>query len=286
MKIYNDRYEVTFCELGGEITSFLDKQTNRQYMYQGDSPYWAGKNPTLFPIVGNTFSGTYEAKGKTYAFKNHGFIRTSILTCIKQEETSITFTLDANEDTLAVYPYVFQYAITYTLKDNTLEVVYTITNKDQETMPFTFGLHPGFSTSLVEGESYEDYTLSFECEEHAKQLIFDVNKENPHYYKDVVMKEIPLLYADMEKYATMIYKGLSSSYVTLKGKAGHGVKVSIAGYPFLAFWAPNQAPFVCIEPWYSHGDFEANTTPFESRVGMLSLEAGKHFVTSYTIEVF
>ena len=64
MKIANERYEMTFCEKGGEMTSFRDKQTDIQYLYQGDSEYWSGKNPTLFPIVGNTHSGTYEIDGK------------------------------------------------------------------------------------------------------------------------------------------------------------------------------------------------------------------------------
>lgn len=286
MKIYNERYEVTFCELGGEITSFLDKQENRQYMYQGNTPYWSGKNPTLFPIVGNTFDTSYRAKGKTYYFKNHGFIRTSVLQCVKQSETSITFCLRANEETLEVYPYAFVYEVTYTLKGNKLEIVYNITNEDQERMPFTFGLHPGFVAPLDEGEKFEEYRLEFECEEYAKQLVFDPSKKTPHYYQDVVMKEIPLSYAHIDKYATLIYKGLSSSYVTLRGKHNHGVKVSIAGYPYLAFWALTDAPFICIEPWYSHGDFEAREEAFEDRNGMLQLESGKTFTTSYSIEVF
>ncbi len=84
MKIANERYEMTFCEQGGEMTSFRDKQTDIQYLYQGDSEFWSGKNPTLFPIVGNTHSGTYEIDGKQYAMKNHGLIRYAKLTCIKQ----------------------------------------------------------------------------------------------------------------------------------------------------------------------------------------------------------
>ena len=84
MKIANERYEMTFCEKGGEMTSFRDKQTGIQYLYQGDSEYWSGKNPTLFPIVGNTHSGTYEIDGKQYAMKNHGLIRYATLTCIEQ----------------------------------------------------------------------------------------------------------------------------------------------------------------------------------------------------------
>ena len=44
-------------------------------MYQGNTDFWGGKNPTLFPMVGNTFSKTYEINGKSYAMKNHGLER-------------------------------------------------------------------------------------------------------------------------------------------------------------------------------------------------------------------
>lgn len=286
MKIENSRYLVEFCKEGGEICSFLDKESNIQYMYQGDSPFWSGKNPTLFPIVGNTYDGTYDAKGKTYTFKNHGLIRYAVLECIENTQSSITFELKDSEETLKSYPYKFNYQITYTLYDNKLTVVYHIKNEDDETMPFTFGLHPGFKAPLFENEAYEDYKLSFECDEKMEQLVFDLNKKTPHHYEAIEMKEFALDYKLMEKYATLIYRNYASSYVTLKGKEGHGVKVSIAGYPLLAIWTPVGAPFLCIEPWYSHADFEPNQTAFEDRYGMMKLEPNKEFTTSYTIEVF
>ena len=37
-------------------------------MYQGDTPFWGGKNPSLWPLVGNTLDGTYEVYGKKYEF--------------------------------------------------------------------------------------------------------------------------------------------------------------------------------------------------------------------------
>ena len=69
MKLTNNRYEVTFTAKGGEIKSFTDLETGIQYMWQGHPDYWTGKNPGLFPLVGNTLDGTYEMDGKTYAMK-------------------------------------------------------------------------------------------------------------------------------------------------------------------------------------------------------------------------
>ena len=91
MKLENERYVATFTEQGGEITSFLDKQTGIQYMYQGDTPYWGGKNPTLFPMVGSTYTKDYVIDGKTYAMKNHGLIRYMTLTAVEGKDDEIVF---------------------------------------------------------------------------------------------------------------------------------------------------------------------------------------------------
>ncbi len=284
MIIQNDRYKLELTFAGGEIQSFYDKELNIEYMYQGDSEFWGGKNPTLFPIIGNTFSKKYTVKGKEYSLKNHGLIRYATLVCVDQKENAFTLEMRSNEETLQLYPYAFTYHVTYTLIDNKVEIVYEITNDDEEIMPFTFGLHPGFRVPLVSGESFEDYTLSFEREENLKQLIFNDGEVR---YIDKTMKDLKLNYKEMEERATLIYKDYSSSYVSLEGKKGRGVKVSIAGYPFLAIWTPGEgAPFLCIEPWYSHGDFEDNTCEFKDRIGMMSLETNKTFTTSYTIEVY
>lgn len=283
MKIWNDQFEVAFTTTGGEITSFKNKQDGSEYMWKGDEKYWKGKNPTLFPIVGNTYDGTYEIEGKTYTFKNHGFIRISELECTTQSDTSITFTLHDNEATRKVYPFAFTYQIHYTLEANTLHIDYTIHNDSEVAMPFGFGLHPGFNCPIGPDEKFEDYHLTFEHEEHLQQLIREEGKKP--YYEAVDLYDIPMDYASFEKHQTLIYKGMTSSYVTYKSNQ-HAIRIRIAGFPLLAVWTPQRgAPFVCIEPWYSHGDFEAVDVAFEKREGMMVLAPEETFNTGYTIEI-
>ena len=99
MKLENERYIVTFVEKGGEIQSFTDKETGIQYMWQGDETYWSGKNPSLFPMVGNTYTNDYTIEGKSYAMKNHGLIRYATLTCRQDDGKQIVMELNSNEDT-------------------------------------------------------------------------------------------------------------------------------------------------------------------------------------------
>lgn len=286
MKLENERYVVTFCEAGGEIESFTDKETGIQYMWQGDPAYWSGKNPSLFPLVGNTFSGSYEIDHQTFAMKNHGLIRYATLQCTKDDEESVIMALDSDETTLSQYPFPFHYEIEYQLHDNQLTVLYRITNTGVKDMPFTFGLHPGFNCPLTPEETFEDYQLNFSNPEHLKQIIFDPKKEIPYKVEEVELQSIPCDYDYIERYATLVYEGAKSAYVTLQGKE-HGVRVSLVGYPYIAFWtAKKGAPFVCLEPWYGHGDFSEVTEDFYHREGTMILSQGNTFTTSYTIEVF
>ncbi len=128
MKISNQRYEITFCTKGGEMQSFLDKETGIEYLYQGDTPYWSGKNPALFPMIGNTYTKDYEIDGKKYAMKNHGLIRYQDLTCIEQDDHSITFAFTDTQETRKQYPFPFQYQVHYALQDRQVTITYEITN--------------------------------------------------------------------------------------------------------------------------------------------------------------
>lgn len=287
LMLENDRYEVKFDTKGGEMSAFLDKETGIQYLYQGNTPFWGGKNPALFPIIGNTYDQTYEIDGQTYAMKNHGLIRYADLTVIEKNEKSITFELCDTPETRKQYPFSFCFRVTYTLLANKMTITYDITNTGDVDMPFTFGLHPAFLCPLTKDEVFEDYQLCFSNPENLTQIHFDPKKEKPPVDEQLQqLQTIPLTYDWILDEATVIYKGMKSAYVEVKGKR-HGVRVSIAGYPYLAFWTPAQdAPFLCIEPWYGHSDFSKIEEDFYHREGTMKLSSKNTFTTSYTIEVF
>ncbi|MGI6607383.1 MAG: aldose 1-epimerase family protein [Erysipelotrichaceae bacterium] len=275
MKIENGIIELEIIEKGGEIQSLLFD--GKEVMWQGDPKHWKGKNPTLFPIVGNTYSKTYQIDGKTYSMNNHGLIRYSNLVCVKYAENEIVMELKENEETLSKYPFKFTYQIKYSLDKNRVNIDYHIRNDDKKNMPFTFGLHPGFNVNNFE-ESY----LQYEKKETVKHIVFS---EGPVYEKDVTLDIWPLSYKDIMKYQTIVYKGLKSSYVKLVQK-DYTIKLGIEGYPFFAIWTSDEkAPFICLEPWYGHSDFQEVKTDFKDREGMMTLKPGEVFKTGYYIEL-
>jgi len=275
MKIKNDFIQLEVIEKGGEIQSLLFD--GKEVMWQGDPNHWKGKNPTLFPIVGNTYSKSYQIDGKTYSMNNHGFIRDNNLVCIKCNDNEIIMELKENEDTLSRYPFQFTYQIKYFLDKNKVNIDYRIRNDSEKEMPFTFGLHPGFNIL-----NFEDSYLKYEKKEVVKQIVFN---DGSLYEKDVTLDKWQLSYEDIKKYQTIIYKGLESKYVNLVLK-DYTVKMGIEGFPYFAIWtSDDEAMFICLEPWYGHGDLEKVEADFKDREGMMSLKPKEVFETGYSIEL-
>ena len=270
--IKNDVASVVVDEHASEIHSFKDSATGIEYMWQGDPAFWAGRNPTLFPMVGSTWDKILHIDGKEYVTGNHGFCRRSDFTCVEHDDSTVVMELKDSEATLKEYPFAFTLRVRYELEGKKLTITYTIKNENDRTMPFNFGLHPAFNCPVEPEKKFEDYHIEFSNKETFEWL--DTKVEDS--------KEMAL---DKEALAkTIIITDPVSSYSELTDGV-HGVRVSNVGYKWLAYWSPN-APFVCIEPWHSHTDFTEVKVPFEEREGTQFLEAGKTFTTAYTIEVF
>lgn len=279
MKIANAFLEVSFTALGGEMKSLLDKQSGIQWLYQGKEG-WSGKNPTLFPLVGNLVQKGYVAKGQRYAFQNHGFVRNSELRLRKHEAQTISFELVANPSTLKVYPFQFRYVIEYTLDGPTLHIRYTIENRDSETMPFGFGLHPGFALDPQIGKA--NYQLRFDHPQQVEQIVFDPEKQKPQRLEAKQVHYIPFDNATMQQYATVLYQGVNAPYVYLEGPE-HGLRLTTNGFPYLAVWHDLESNFVCIEPWLTLPDLQPHDLAFENRPGMLQLGPKRSYSVCYSL---
>ncbi|MBR5268786.1 MAG: aldose 1-epimerase family protein, partial [Lachnospiraceae bacterium] len=83
---------------GGELVSFKNKE-GKEYIWSGDPAYWTGRNPNLFPVVGNLKEGKVEINGKQYEMGRHGFARTSEFTVLEQGEDYVIFELCESEET-------------------------------------------------------------------------------------------------------------------------------------------------------------------------------------------
>lgn len=197
-----------------------------------------GGIPILFPICGNLPDNTYTYKGQQYQLKQHGFARDLPWKAVESAEASdnlatLTLVLDSNDQTHAVYPFDFQLAFTYELKDNALELRQRYTNHSTEPMPFSTGLHPYFFTS-------DKTQLEFEipASEYQDQITKDIHPFSGSF--DFNRDELDL-----------VFRQITAACASVTDK-GRGIKITLSYsdlYSTLVFWTVKGKDYYCLEPW-------------------------------------
>ena len=86
--------------LGAELVSCRD-EGGLEYIWGGDPAYWAGRNPLLFPVVGNLRDGKVSVGGKEYAMERHGFARRREFRVAERAEDRAVLELTDSPETLA-----------------------------------------------------------------------------------------------------------------------------------------------------------------------------------------
>ena len=84
----------------------------------------------------------------------------------------------------------------------------------------------------------------------------------------------------------MVLTKLKSKSAVLKEGDKKLAKINFDGFKYLGIWSPVGAPFVCLEPWYTTADYVDSTNEFKDKKDIISVEAGKEFKTSFSLEFF
>ena len=283
--IENEKIKLSISDLGAEMQSIINKSNGAEYLWQGDEKYWSGRAYNLFPICGRFYEGKYTYRGKEYEMKIHGFARASVFDVVEQSENSITFELKANQETLAQYPFVFTYRITYIIEGNKIKTVYSVKNEGKDEMFFAVGAHPGFNVPLSDGEKFDDYYIEFDCVKPIEMLVLDIfysGRNEPYALKDGKIYELSHKVFD-EK--SQFFTNMCAS-LTLKSKKSNAfVRMEFPGFRNLGFWqAPNlNSPYICIEPWTSLPSDDGRIDDLETKRQMEKLGGGEEFSIDFDI---
>lgn len=275
-------------ELGAELCEIHSKASGKEYMWDANPDIWGSYAPVLFPVIGAVKNGFAIIKGQSYKIPRHGFIRNNPnVELIEQTANSLTYGLKYSEKTLQIYPYEFDFKITFTLEGNKITVSHKITNLGDYSMLFSLGGHPAFKCPVNEGEEYEDYYLEFEKTENAATWLLEKNGLVGRTTKPMIENSNILpLRSDMFDNDALIFKNLNSNSVRLKSrKSSQSVHVDYTGFPYLGIWAKPNAHFVCIEPWLGIADNADSDQNFETKEGIISLPSKEIFNASYSITI-
>ncbi|ECH7282557.1 aldose 1-epimerase family protein [Listeria monocytogenes] len=288
IKLENEVLLVEMKTAGAELTRIFHKDTGLEYLWNADSKFWGRHSPVLFPTVGRLVDDTYLVDGKQYHLGQHGFARDRDFQVIEQTKNTVRFELDADEDSLAIYPYKFKLSIIYTIEKNTVAVSYEVENTDNKRIYFSIGAHPAFHLPLTDGTTFEDYYLDFGTEENLETLCLEGPYRSGEIKKiiDEPARYLPLSY-DLFKNDALIFEALKQKEMTIKSdKTPHFVKVSFPEFPFVGVWtAKPGTPFLCIEPWYGIADGAGESVELRDKAGIEHLEPEAVFASEYEITV-
>ena len=290
----NGVLSVRVSSIGGQLLSV--KKDGKEYLWQGDPAFWEDRAPNLFPYIARLTKGTYTVHGKEYHLPIHGFLPAAEMKAEAQEESLLVLRLDADESTLACYPFVFTLRIRYELNQDTLRIAYEVENGGTEDMYFGIGGHPGFQAPLEDGLSFEDYFLEFESEGQSgtdaqtpvrigfSPTCFLNGKDEPWPLEKGC--RIPLRH-DLFDDDAIVLSHTPKTVVLRSEKGGRGVRVRFPQMPYIGFWhaVKKPAPYVCIEPWSSLPSRQDVVEELSEQPGMIHLEGKGVYRNLWSIQL-
>lgn len=289
VKLHNDLLTIEISTHGAELQSIRNNLTGQEYLWHGNPAFWGRRSPVLFPIVGAVWEGRFRMDGRVYEMGQHGFARDRDFSVIEgSPEDEAWFSLDADEDSLLIYPRRFRLEIGYRLTGERIDVMWRVINRDMQPMSFQIGAHPAF---MLPGFSVADdvhgYLMFDGGPDFVRQLIEArgcVGTETaPVILDDHAMLPIA---ADTFARDAIILAGGRTRRVSLLDKNRCPLLTLLSSAPLTGLWAPRpDAPFVCIEPWWGRADSVGFDGDFADRAYVNTLAAGQTFETSYLIVI-
>ena len=288
----NDDLRVEVEERGAQLCRVYDKKNGNEILWEGKEPFWRYHAPILFPIVGRVANNEYRYGGKTYSLPQHGFARVSDFAAVCDDSAgTLRFQLADSEKTKEVYPFGFRLQVEYLLEGRSLTVRWNVTNPSQEeTMYFSIGAHPAFRTPLVEEEAKNEYFVHFEDDPAPRYILF--NKESglavpgKEYVMDTDNGYLQLKDHLFDIDTFIFQEGQIRTISLCRPDRTPYLRMHCAGFPYFGLWTQNDdAPFVCLEPWYGRLDDEGFTGELPEKTGIQKLAPGAAFEAAYTIEV-
>lgn len=278
--ISNSTLKASIKNAGAELFSLKDNQ-NKEYIWEGNPDFWGKHSPILFPIVGTLKNNTYTIDKKEYQLSRHGFARDMEFQLIEKSGNSAVFSLESNPETLKKYPFEFELQLIYTLENTTLNIEYVVINKSESKMPFSIGAHPAIALP----EKFENYAFKFEKAEPLKYNLLENDLiSNKTETLKTTENVVPLNYKLFENDA-LVFKTLESNSLTILENSKPYVQVEFEDFPSLGIWTKDQAPFVCIEPWFGYSDTADNSGDLFKKEGILILDADQSFHSKFSVKI-
>jgi len=256
-----------------------------RYLYEGDAPqFWAKSAPILFPVVGRCAGDRILARGAEHPMPRHGFARDLDFEVRRAEEAEALLSLRDSDLTRRHFPYPFELLAEYRADGARLDCIYTVVNRGEEPMPFSFGLHPAFRWPLDDSPR-ESWRVRFPRRVTLDRVFLDAGLRSARRERliDGGMS-LPLSDALFSEDALVIPARVDR--LVLESPASpRSVELRFDACSWLGIWSIPRAPFLCLEPWRGVACAAGDPVPLDAKEGIETLPAGGHFRYSMSILV-
>ena len=285
--ISNEHLTVQINLKGAELWSIKDAE-GTEYLWQGDPAYWSDRAINLFPYIARMTEKSYIYDGRKYQMDIHGFAKDTLFSIDAESTDYVTFKISDTPETLKQYPFSFDLYITYRLQGSSLKVEFKVVNKNNRTMYFGIGGHPGFNVPLGGEGAFEDWKLVFPQESQPVRM--DLDPENYRYAG--TEQPYPLengttiaLTHDLFDLDAVVLRDMPRSVCICSPASCRSVTVDYPHMPFLGLWHKphSDAPYVCIEPWVSLPSHSAYMEDISKQEHLIHLPAGETYHNIMTI---
>ncbi len=286
-RIENSRFIAEVNTLGAQLTRIYSKDTDTEYLWNGDETYWKKHAPVLFPFVGRLHEGKYSYKGNVYEMTLHGFCQQAEFSVLSNDGSSITLGIESNDERRAMYPFDFAFSVTYSLNDDGLVETAHVKNTGSSEMLYGFGGHPGFNAPLEKGLAFEDYEVDFPEQQGIERRVFTDNHMDAGSYEstDTVKDGVMPMHHDLFDDDAVVLHRTGERAILRSSKGKRYVEVVYKGAPWCGIWHPikRDAPFVCIEPWWTLPGRDGMMVDISEREDFIHLAPGAE--NTHTIEM-
>ncbi|EQB06573.1 hypothetical protein L288_10795 [Sphingobium quisquiliarum P25] len=261
--------------LGAELWSLTDAQ-GRELMTDADPRWWTGHAPLLFPFVGRSRGDVYRVDGREYAMPQHGFARRMAFAQVEHLPESVTFRLEADAATRAVYPFDFRLDMRFAVAGGALMMTASVMNLGEADMPFSFGYHPAFAWPLPYGGAAEEHLIEFEKPEPAP--LRQVGDEPGLIARDRIASPVEgnvlrPTYA-MFKDDALVWDEMESHSLIWGVPGRTRLKIDFPDTPWLGLWQKPGAQYLCVEPWAGMADLVGFEGDVWEKQGVMRLLPG------------
>jgi len=245
-----------------------------ELLWHADPSHWDRSAPILFPVVGASAGGTVHVDGVPYPMPQHGFARDSVFDVVERRPEAVRLRLTDSAGPRAHYPFAFVLEVTVALAPATLSVAFEVRNVGRQPMPYALGVHPAFPWPF-DAASREGHSVEFAAPERADVplLTSDGLLQRRTRRLDLHGTQLALT-RELFGQGALVFLDAASASVTFVSPSGARITLAGEGFPHLALWTKPTAPFLSMEAWTGHADWEDGGGELRDRPSMRSLAQG------------